>query len=154
MRAVHTPYHDDLEALLLRARDRFGAALLFDCHSMPTEALRAAPRVMGATPEIVLGDRFGASAGRAFIAETKRAFERAGFTVARNAPFAGGYITQRYGRPSQGRHAIQIEIDRGLYLDQKRIEPNAGFQEVRSLIGQVIGDLVGLAGELSNLAAE
>lgn len=151
---VHRPYHADLEALLMRSRDLFGAALLFDCHSMPTEALRAAPRVMGATPEIVLGDRFGAAAGRNFIAETKRAFERAGFTVARNAPFAGGYITQRYGRPSHGLHAIQIEIDRGLYLDQKRIEPNAQFEEVQGLIAQVVADLVGFSNDLGGLAAE
>ncbi|MEM6906245.1 MAG: N-formylglutamate amidohydrolase, partial [Pseudomonadota bacterium] len=95
IRAHHKPYHDALEALLLRARDRFGLGLLYDCHSMPSEALRAAPRVMGRPPEIVLGDRFGAAAARGFIAETKAAFEREGFTVVRNAPFAGGYITQR-----------------------------------------------------------
>ncbi|MEM7505571.1 MAG: N-formylglutamate amidohydrolase [Pseudomonadota bacterium] len=152
--SVHTPYHDALEGLLMRARDRFGAALLFDCHSMPTEALRAAPRINGKTPQIVLGDRFGAAAARSYIAETKVAFERAGFTVARNAPFAGGYITQRYGKPSRGLHAIQIEIDRGLYLDQARVEPNADFEEIQDLITGVIAELILLGRELDGLAAE
>lgn len=158
IRTVHAPYHEALDALLVRARDRFGSALLFDCHSMPTEALRAAPRINGKTPQIVLGDRFGAAAARGYIAETKAAFERAGFTVARNAPFAGGYITQRYGKPSRGLHAIQIEIDRGLYLDQARVEPNADFAEIQNLITQVIADLItlghDLGRDLGGLAAE
>lgn len=154
IRSIHTPYHKALEELLLRARERFGMALLFDCHSMPSEALRAAPRIMGRTPEVVLGDRFGAAAGRAFIAETKAAFERAGFVVARNAPFAGGYITQRYGRPSHGLHAIQIEIDRGLYLDQARIVENAAFHEVRARLAGVIEELIGFANSVGSLAAE
>jgi len=122
IRDIHMPYHAMLESLMAQARERCGMALLFDCHSMPSEALRAAPRVNGRVPEIVLGDRFGASASRTLMAATQLAFEAAGFTVARNAPFAGGYITQRYGRPSRGLHAIQIEIDRGLYLDQARLE--------------------------------
>ena len=154
IRDVHTPYHTALESLLMDARDRFGAAILFDCHSMPTEALRAAPRVLGRSPQIVLGDRFGAAAGRSFIAETKLAFERAGFVVARNAPFAGGYITQRYGRPSYGIHAIQVEIDRGLYLDQDRIEPNGNYAEIKRLITQVVGDLTRLSSGIGGLAAE
>ncbi|HSR72360.1 MAG TPA: N-formylglutamate amidohydrolase, partial [Kiloniellales bacterium] len=87
IRDLHAPYHARLEALLVRARDAFGTAVLFDCHSMPTEALRAAPRVEGRAPEVVLGDRFGAAASRALVAFTQRAFEREGFVVARNAPF-------------------------------------------------------------------
>lgn len=151
---IHVPYHQRLEALLARARDRFGAAVLFDCHSMPTEALRAAPRVHGRTPEIVLGDRFGAASGRAVMAATQAAFERAGFVVARNAPFAGGYITQRYGRPARGFHAVQIEIDRGLYLDQARLEPLEGFDAIRQRLAGVIGDLVRITPELGAVAAE
>ena len=151
---VHVPYHQKLDALLVRARDAFGRALLFDCHSMPTDALRAAPRVRGRLPEIVLGDRFGAAASRNIIAETQAAFEAEGFLVARNAPFAGGYITQRYGRPSRGFHAIQIEIDRGLYLDQALIEPNDQFASVTGRLGAVVARLVEIPGELSALAAE
>ncbi|HUF86259.1 MAG TPA: N-formylglutamate amidohydrolase [Thermohalobaculum sp.] len=154
IRTVHAPYHAQLESLLVRARDAFGMAVLFDCHSMPSEALRAAPRVDGRCPDVVLGDRFGAAAGRALVLVTQRAFERQGFTVVRNAPFAGGYITQRYGRPALGLHAIQIEIDRGVYLDQVRLEPLAGFAEVRERIGRVVSELAGIASGVAGLAAE
>ncbi len=158
IRSVHEPYHAMLGKLLVRARDAFGVAVLFDCHSMPSEALRAAPRVKGHCPEIVLGDRFGAAANRALVTFTQRAFERAGFAVARNAPFAGGYITQRYGRPQQGVHAIQIEIDRGLYLDQVLLEPLPGFDEIRERLSRVIGELAeiapGVDGGVTSLAAE
>ncbi len=159
IRGVHEPYHAMLEQLLMRARNTFGAAVLFDCHSMPTEALRAAPRVQGRSPEVVLGDRFGAAASRDLVAFTQRAFERAGFVVARNAPFAGGYITQRHGRPSRGVHAIQIEIDRSLYLDPARLEPLPVFDEIRERLSQVIGELVeiallNVAGGATGLAAE
>ncbi|MEM1385809.1 MAG: N-formylglutamate amidohydrolase [Pseudomonadota bacterium] len=151
---IHAPYHRKLEALLTRARRRYGSALLFDCHSMPSEALRAAPRVRGRCPEIVLGDRFGVAAGRAIVSVTQAAFERAGFVVARNAPFAGGYITQRYGRPAHGLNAVQIEIDRGLYLDQKSLEASTAFADVRARIGGVIAELVAATPDLSALAAE
>jgi len=154
IRTVHAPYHRTLEALLGRARRRFGTGLLFDCHSMPTEALRAVPRVRGRFPEIVLGDRFGASADRAILAQTQEAFTRAGFIVARNAPFAGGYITQRYGRPQRGLHAVQIEIDRGLYLDQRRIEPLESFGEIVARLREVIAVLVSVGRIDLPLAAE
>ena len=154
VRDAHRPYHTVLDRLLMQARDRFGIAVLFDCHSMPTEALRAAPRMRGRAPQIVLGDRFGAATARHIVAETQAAFEDQGFTVARNAPFAGGYITQRYGRPSRGLHAVQIEVDRGLYLDQRRIEPAPAFDEVQLRIAAVIERLVRITPDLSALAAE
>ncbi|MEX2518863.1 MAG: N-formylglutamate amidohydrolase [Paracoccaceae bacterium] len=151
--AWHTPYHLKLEALMTRAAERYGFALLFDCHSMPTDALRAAPRVRGGRPEIVLGDRFGASAGRAFMTEAVAAFEGAGFAVAANTPFAGGHITQRYGRPAQNWHAIQIEIDRGLYLDQTRIVPGPGYNAFHATLAKVIPALAEV-GRAQALAAE
>ena len=154
IREVHAPYHQMLERLLLRARERFGSAVLFDCHSMPSEALRSAPRVRGRVPEIVLGDRFGAAADRAIMAETQAAFEDAGFIVARNAPFAGGYITQRYGRPGRALHAIQIEIDRGLYLDQKRVAPSARYDEMRARLEPVVARLAAFCPGSAALAAE
>jgi N-formylglutamate deformylase len=153
LRDVHVPYHAVLESLLARAQESFGMAVLFDCHSMPSEALRAAPRPRGRRPEVVLGDRYGAAAGRAMVAATQAAFERAGFVVARNAPFAGGYITQRYGRPSRGVHAIQIEIDRGLYLDPSTLEPLPGFDEVRHRLGEVIAELTAVTSGVAAGAA-
>ena len=79
---------------------------------------------------MILGDRFGAACDRWLIDATADIFAAAGFVVARNAPFAGGYITQTYGRPAQGVHALQIEIDRALYMDEARIERRPGFAEV------------------------
>lgn len=154
IRLCHEPYHGRLEALMLRARERFGAAVLFDCHSMPGDALRTAPRVRGRRPEIVLGDRFGAAAGRAVMAMTQDSFERAGFAVARNAPFAGGYITQRYGRPLRGLHAVQIEIDRDLYLDAATLEPGPGFTALARALSRVIADLSEVLPGAVPLAAE
>ena len=151
---IHIPYHSKLDALLARSRERFGHAVLFDCHSMPSEALRAAPRVQGQLPDIVLGDRFGASSSRDITQATQEAFESAGFRVARNAPFAGGYIIQRYGRPARGIHAVQIEIDRGLYLDQRKVVPSKDFDDVRLRISQVIETLVNIASGPAALAAE
>lgn len=149
----HTPYHERLEALMTRAHERFGIAVLFDCHSMPSDALRAAPRVKGGRAEIVLGDRFGTSARRDVVLAAQAAFEAAGFAVACNTPFAGGHITQRYGRPSQNWHAVQIEIDRSLYLDQRRIEPGPGYEAFCATLAQVIPTLCGI-GRSEALAAE
>lgn len=149
----HTPYHARLEGLLTRAHEYFGVAVLFDCHSMPSDALRAAPRVKGGRPEIVLGDRFGTAARREVMLAAQAAFESAGFVVACNTPFAGGHITQRYGRPSQNWHAIQIEIDRGLYLDQRRMEPGADYDSFLAALNQVIPALTAI-GRAEALAAE
>jgi N-formylglutamate amidohydrolase len=148
------PYHARLRELVATARRSFGAAILFDCHSMPRDALNAAPLVGGRRPEVVLGDRFGAACDRAIIDATADLFVDAGFAVARNAPFAGGYITQTYGRPQQGVHALQIEIDRGLYMDEARIERSAAFEAVAATLARVTGALAALGPRPLPLAAE
>jgi N-formylglutamate deformylase len=150
----HAPYHEAITGLMRRAAATQGVALLFDCHSMPSDALRAAPRVRGRRPEVVLGDRFGASAADWAVAEAQAAFESAGFVVVRNTPFAGGYITQRYGRPSQRWHAVQIELDRALYLDERRIERSAGFDALRQALEPVVARLCAAQAERTALAAE
>jgi N-formylglutamate deformylase len=150
----HAPYHDALLGMMRRARALHGMALLFDCHSMPRDALRCVPRVRGRRPEIVLGDRFGSSAAHWIVSEIQAAFEAEGFTVVRNVPFAGGYITQRYGRPAQGWHGIQIEIDRGLYLDERRIEPLGSFDAVQAALGRVIARICRAGEATAALAAE
>ena len=138
---------------MVRATRQFGHVVVFDCHSMPTDALRAAPRVSGVRADIVLGDRFGASAGRAVMAAARAAFTGAGFAVVANAPFAGGHITQRYGQPSRCRHAIQIEIDRGLYLDAKAMAPGPGYEDFAAALAEVIPALASI-GQITALAAE
>jgi N-formylglutamate amidohydrolase len=148
------PYHERLRALLADSRERFGAAILFDCHSMPHDALNAAPAVCGRRPQVVLGDRFGVACGRWLIEAAEAAFAAAGFAVVRNTPFAGGYITQAYGRPHQGVHALQIEIDRSIYMDEARIERRPEFGAVAAAVAQVVADLAALGPRPLSVAAE
>ncbi|QDL92313.1 N-formylglutamate amidohydrolase [Paroceanicella profunda] len=150
----HTPYHDTLAGLAEAARRRFGIAVLFDCHSMPSDALRSFAGVRSRRPEIVLGDRYGASAAPWVADATQEAFEAAGFQVARNTPFAGGYITQRHGRPQRGVHAIQIEIDRGLYLDELAIAPGEGFPDMLMRMQGVVAALARIGQAEARVAAE
>ena len=148
------PYHRALQDLLRAQRTRFGVAILFDCHSMPHDALSTAPVVWGRRPDIVLGDRFGAACGRWLMDAAADMFASSGFAVARNAPFAGGYITQAYGRPRQGYHALQIEIDRSLYMDELAIEKRADFDEVRARLARVVSDLATVGPDSLPVAAE
>ncbi len=148
------PYHDRLDQLLADQRALFGQTILLDCHSMPHDAVTSAPSVRGRRPNVVLGDRFGAACDRWLIDAATEAFRDAGFIVVRNAPFAGGYITQRYGRPRERIHALQIEIDRSLYMDEARIEPNADFDTVKALIRRVVAVLAELGAQPLSVAAE
>lgn len=154
LRRCYRPYHAALQSLVDDALAHHGHALLVDCHSMPSDALRAAPRIRGRRPEIVLGDRFGVACAPWAMDLAERAFAEAGFCVARNAPFAGGYITQRYGRPGRGIHALQVEIDRALYLDEVRIERGPGFEAVRAALAPVIAALAEARPDALPLAAE
>lgn len=152
---VWHPYHAMLQSLLDESRAQFGAAVLIDCHSMPHEAVQGLARGGKKAPQIVLGDRYGASADSALMAGVEAAFVAAGLRVARNAPFAGAYITQHYGRPSRGQHVIQIEIDRALYMDEASIIPHAGFDAFRAQITQVVADIAALGRPIAQpLAAE
>ncbi|MEC3860868.1 N-formylglutamate amidohydrolase [Mesobacterium sp. TK19101] len=148
------PYHRELLNLLTRARQQFGQTVLIDCHSMPHEALDNAAHVGGRRPDIVIGDRFGSSARSDIVEQVEAAFANAGFAVARNAPFAGAYITQNYGRPSRHQHAIQIEIDRALYMDEAAIRPNANFHAIRRILRGVVAELAAIGSTDTALAAE
>ena len=148
------PYHAALAKEMRANHSQFGSAILVDCHSMPHEAIEAIKTPQGQRPQIVIGDRFGASAGSDIVDRVEAAFTGAGFVTARNAPFAGAYITQAYGRPSRGMHAIQIEIDRSLYMDETLIEPNADFHAVRRKITAAMADIVEIGQRQVPLAAE
>ena len=141
---VWQPYHATLARLLVEARQQFGVALLIDCHSMPHEAIES---IGGGRrkPDVVLGDRFGAACAPDVIDRVEEAFTRRGLRVARNAPFAGAYVTQHYGRPSRDQHVVQVEIDRALYMDEAVIQPNAQFDEIRLLLQDVISDIADIA---------
>ena len=110
---------------------------------MPHEALETMPRRAGHLPDVVLGDRFGAAASGEIVDRIEGAFARGGLRVARNAPFAGAYITQAYGRPSRNQHAVQVEIDRSLYMDENAILPNENFAALQEVLREVIADITG-----------
>jgi N-formylglutamate deformylase len=111
---------------------RFGVAILIDCHTMPSAV---------SVPDVVLGDRFGTAAAPVLMQLAEISFERAGFSVARNAPYAGGYTTHLYGRRDSYVHALQIEINRTLYLEEERIELGANFASIQSRLNQALAAL-------------
>lgn len=147
------PYHAALKRLMDESHALFGEAVLIDCHSMPHEAIEAHARPGHPRPDVVLGDRFGAAAGREVVERIEAAFAASGLRVVRNAPFAGAYIAQAYGRPSRGYHVIQVEIDRALYMDEVRIVPRPDFESFRSLMAGVVAEITGNRRSLP-LAAE
>lgn len=132
---LYRPYHAALMGLVEETRASFGAAVVIDCHSMPTAA---------AVPDVVLGDRYGTSAAPALTRQAQQAFELRAFTVARNVPYAGGFTTQLYGRPGHGVHGLQIEISRALYLDEEQIRPGPRFEDVRVRTGEALAHLTAM----------
>ncbi len=154
LRLGYRPYHGMLRTLLDEQLGRFGRAVLFDCHSMPHDALSSAPLVKGRRPDIILGDRFGAACARWLSDAAVAIFGEQGFVVARNAPFAGGFITQNYGRPSRGVHALQIEIDRALYMDETTLRPTPQFGDIADRLALVVAQLARLGDEPMAVAAE
>ena len=125
---VHRPYHETLRRMLDEARAANGAAILVDWHSMPGAAGRggAGRRQV----DMVLGDRFGSTCSPALTDAVERSLVGMGYVVSRNAPYAGGYTTETYGRPIEGVHALQIEISRSLYLDEGSLRPKTGFSRL------------------------
>jgi len=150
------PYHAGVQALIDESHALFGEAIVIDCHSMPHEAIETLSRAQDGQPEIVVGDRFGAAADGAIVERIEAAFRAAGFSVARNIPFAGAFTAQHYGRPSRGQHVVQIEIDRALYMDEAGLCPNAGFDRIRQALEGVVAEIAGIGrpAEELPLAAE
>ncbi len=137
---VHAPYHAALAGEMQAARERHGEAVLVDWHSMPARATRAAGGARG--PDVVLGDRHGSSCGAGLTRRVRRAFEALGWRVALNQPYAGGWTTQAWGRPEEGFHAIQIELNRALYFDEAARAPSAGWSRTQKGVARVIAGLL------------
>lgn len=154
LQRVWHPYHGALRRLLDEAQGRFGQAILLDAHSMPHEAIDAHTRPGQRRPDVVLGDRFGAAAGREVMDRVEAAFAAAGLRVQRNSPFAGAYIAQAYGRPGRRQHVVQVEIDRALYLDEATVTLRPDFPAFRTLIAGVLADITDAWREGMPLAAE
>ena len=122
LKDVHDAYHGCLRTELACLKDSEGEAVLIDCHSMPST--QPGGRILS---DFVLGDRFGSSCDARLTGLVERTLKSMGYSVVRNAPYAGGYTTRKYGRPRRGLHALQIEINRGLYMDESRLVPTSGF---------------------------
>jgi len=139
---AHRPYHAAIVAALDEAHAAHGVAILLDCHSMPSIA-GPAP---GLGPQIVIGDRHGRSAAARFVGVAARTARLTGLRVALNSPYAGGHTLDRHGRPKAGRHAMQIEIDRALYLDETQRDPGPGLAMARRTLASIAAALIDEAG--------
>lgn len=146
---LHKPYHAALQALTDRAVHRFGLTLLLDCHSMPSCSQGGTESPTRPKADFVLGDRFGTSCHRSFTDAAEYELKRCGYGVARNKPYAGGYITERHGQPAAGRHALQIEINRALYMDERDLLKLPCFDTVIEHLGRLVRTLVGVAEDFS-----
>ena len=147
LEAAHRPFHDAIAAELGAIRRYHGTALLIDCHSMPP------PR--DSAPAVVIGDRHGRSARPWLVQEAMALVRAMGFQARLNDPFAGGHVVDRHGRPGHGIHAIQVEIDRRLYLDEGFREAGPGFDSIARLIeGLAAGLGEALLGRQAPAAAE
>ena len=139
---LYKPYHAALARLLERARRLFGIAVLVDCHSMPS-----APAFAGSGPDkrlktdFVLGDRYGTSCDKDLVEVLEQAIRGLGYVVQRNKPYAGGYITEHYGTPLAGCHAVQVEINRALYMDERQLEKTSRFEIVVADVSAAMGAL-------------
>ncbi|MEE9428888.1 MAG: N-formylglutamate amidohydrolase [Paracoccaceae bacterium] len=151
---IWQPYHDCLQALLRKNYELFGKSILIDCHSMPHEAISSMKHGRSGCPDVVLGDRFGASADPETVDYIEAALVDAGLSVVRNAPFAGAFVAQHYGRPSRNQHVVQIEIDRSLYMDERTIQPNENFDQLKAILTGVIAELTTIERRNIQLAAE
>jgi N-formylglutamate amidohydrolase len=140
--SLYRPYHRALSQLMDEAHRGFGHVLLVDCHSMPSSASSGGP---GRGVDVVLGDRHGASCAEEIVSLAEDLFEGQGLRVARNKPYAGGFIAHNYGAPRGGKHVLQIEINRALYMDERSFEKLRGFESLaRSLRAVLARFLPGL----------
>ena len=142
VRQCWQPYHDALAALVGQTVSQFGHCILIDCHSMPSSATEGRRPL----PQIVLGDAHGAACAPAVTRRMDRFFSERGYQTQRNDPYAGGFVTRHYGRPRQGVHAIQIEIARGLYMNEVTLERRAGLT-------RLVADATALLARLPEIAA-
>ena len=137
----YRPYHAALQEAVSQTHRRFGRCLLIDCHSMPSSG---GPQERDAGRErvdFVLGDCFASACAPSIVERVERVLVDQGFVVARNAPYAGGYVTQHYGRPNAGVHALQIELNRALYMDEARLARGPGFPRLAEAMTGLIREV-------------
>jgi N-formylglutamate amidohydrolase len=134
----YRPYHAALSDMLSQAFRQFGAVWHLNCHSMPSMSAALASRLGWERADIVLGDRDGTTCDPAFLAFVREAFESFGYTVATNDPYKGVELVRRHGRPDQGLHSLQIEINRRLYMDEETLQPNQGFPVLQDHLTKIV----------------
>ena len=140
--AIHAAYHDAVTRALVRARERFGYAILLDGHSMPSRGRTGHKDPGRDRADVVPGDRDGTSCAPALTAHVTRHFEAAGLSVAANDPYKGGFVTAHHGQPADRIHAIQIEVRRDLYMDEDRFEQiEPGFSRLRATLDSLVASL-------------
>jgi len=148
---LYWPYHSQLSALIERTRRCFGLAVLIDCHSMPSgDASSSGP---GSRAHFVLGDRFGSACAPELTRFVEAVLKGMGYDVALNRPYAGGYITEHYGAPAQGVHALQLEINRALFTDEARLTLSDGFTPLRRQLMQLVAGMADFARTLQPMRA-
>jgi len=136
---LYKPFHAKLADLLNQARNLFGYAILVDCHSMPSASLS---QPAASRPDFILGDRFGTSCDPRLIRDLRDIMRATGYHTQLNRPYAGGFITSHYGQPTHAIHAIQIEINRGLYLIEKTYQRSPSFDDLREDISAICHKLM------------
>jgi N-formylglutamate amidohydrolase len=156
---LYKPWHHQLRALLRRAQRQFGMALLIDCHSMPSWIGAGTQKQERIDADFVLGDRYGTACSAIYIDLIERILRQCGYQVQRNKPYAGGFITEHYGNPGAGFHAVQIEINRALYMDEQTLERRPHFGNIARDLTDLTSRLMALADDMSRdgglpLAAE
>jgi N-formylglutamate amidohydrolase len=144
----YRPYHGALTETLAATRKRFGACLLIDCHSMPSVGGPMERDAGRSRVDFVLGDCHSMSCDKVVIGRAERALRDLGFAVARNTPYSGGFVTQHYGRPADGLHALQIEINRALYMDEAAITRGPGFDALAERLKSLVRALGEIASEV------
>ncbi|WP_119460388.1 N-formylglutamate amidohydrolase [Rhodospirillaceae bacterium SYSU D60014] len=137
----YRPYHDTLRRLLHATRERFGYCLLIDCHSMPSIGAPMERDAGRERVDFVLGDCYASSCAPSIIDEVERLLRRQGYLVARNMPYSGGFVTQHYGQPAEGIHALQIEINRALYMDEAIIQRSSGFDALYRGMSELVREI-------------
>ena len=152
------PYHRALRQLMEESHTRFGRAVLIDCHSMPSWIGSGTQKQERIDADFVLGDRYGTACGGVFVDLIEGRLRAAGYHVQRNKPYAGGFITEHYGSPGAGFHALQIEINRALYLNERTLEKKPAFAQLAEDLRDVVESLMRTAADLGgpplSLAAE
>lgn len=138
--ALYLPYHGALSDLISGCLQDFGCAVLIDCHSMPS---LGAPQISAdrKAADIILGDRYGTACAPLISQMIEEILRGQGYQVVRNSPYAGGYITDCYGRPGRGQHAVQIEINRALYMNEDKVTPNGNFAQVKAHMSSLMANL-------------